>query len=292
MLHPDIDHLSLWEVAHRWHGQDPNTSDPKALPLPVQDTLRTITRMQYRHQIQVCNENGIVLKDERTLVDFENFVDPSFSQTEITEHEEISEATGEPYKVVVSNIYEDPESGLTDEERWEHYAEFSQNWLRRHTAATQDFPECFQNRIYNRQTLDSVHINKGGIRELCETLKVPLPAFWFTEEEQNEHLAKLEGERDDNGPEEFSGRIKQDQIDRFWSKLADKQKHRVLCREIAQALWKESPQLSIADICKHEAIRRFGGGRYYAKPDTLRDWIKDLDPRPEESKKGGRPRSQ
>lgn len=34
------DYLSLWEVAHRWHGVDPNKTPD--LPLAVQDALRYI----------------------------------------------------------------------------------------------------------------------------------------------------------------------------------------------------------------------------------------------------------
>ncbi|MGA9165214.1 MAG: hypothetical protein WBZ31_12230 [Thiobacillus sp.] len=34
------DYLSLWEVAHRWHGVDPNKTDASDLPLAVQDALR------------------------------------------------------------------------------------------------------------------------------------------------------------------------------------------------------------------------------------------------------------
>ncbi|MCL1485547.1 MAG: OST-HTH/LOTUS domain-containing protein [Marinobacter sp.] len=29
MLHSVIDHLSVWEVAHRWHSYDPNSTDPQ-----------------------------------------------------------------------------------------------------------------------------------------------------------------------------------------------------------------------------------------------------------------------
>lgn len=81
MLHSAIDHLSVWEVAHRWHGFDPNTTDPQALPLAVQDTLRTITRMQFGHKLTVCNKRGIVLKDQRSLVEFENFKVPEFTKS-------------------------------------------------------------------------------------------------------------------------------------------------------------------------------------------------------------------
>lgn len=38
------DYLSLWEVAHRWHGIDPNKTEPASLPLVVQDTLRYLCR--------------------------------------------------------------------------------------------------------------------------------------------------------------------------------------------------------------------------------------------------------
>lgn len=33
-------YLSIWEVAHRWHGVDPNKTSPSDLPINVQDTLR------------------------------------------------------------------------------------------------------------------------------------------------------------------------------------------------------------------------------------------------------------
>lgn len=46
LRHPHVmpmivsDYLSLWEVAHRWHGVDPNKTDVLDLPLAVQDSLR------------------------------------------------------------------------------------------------------------------------------------------------------------------------------------------------------------------------------------------------------------
>lgn len=38
------DYLSLWEVAHRWHGIDPNRTDSSDLPLSVQDALRYLCK--------------------------------------------------------------------------------------------------------------------------------------------------------------------------------------------------------------------------------------------------------
>src|SRR5882724_1314072 len=50
--------LSVWEVAHRWHGMDPNTSDPKNLPLPVQDTLRALCKDLVEQAIPASNQMG------------------------------------------------------------------------------------------------------------------------------------------------------------------------------------------------------------------------------------------
>lgn len=36
-------YLSIWEVAHRWHGVDPNKTDPSDLPMIVQDTIRHLS---------------------------------------------------------------------------------------------------------------------------------------------------------------------------------------------------------------------------------------------------------
>ena len=70
----DFGHLSIWEIAHRWYDVDPNTSDPKSLPLPVQDLLRVITNMQVRHFLPVLKKSGVQLKYEGTFVSFEDFL--------------------------------------------------------------------------------------------------------------------------------------------------------------------------------------------------------------------------
>lgn len=40
-----LHNLSLWELAHRWHGHDPHQSDdPRTMPLEVKDTLRNLAQ--------------------------------------------------------------------------------------------------------------------------------------------------------------------------------------------------------------------------------------------------------
>ncbi|MCC5858609.1 MAG: hypothetical protein JJT90_10665 [Ectothiorhodospiraceae bacterium] len=67
------------------------------------------------------------------------------------------------------------------------------------------------------------------------------------------------------------------------------QRDRELCRAIARTLWDEHPEMTIAAMTRHHAIRIYGNGKQYKEP-ALRKWIKDLDPRPPGLKKGGRPR--
>jgi hypothetical protein len=290
MLLTDIDHLSVWEVAHRWHDVDANLTDPIALPLAVQDTLRTITRLQYRHELPVCSTSGVVRKNERTLVSFEKYVVPEFMQSEVTETEDEAKTHGDERTIhKTRSLSEDPSCDLTEDERRESYEAFSANWLSRHNAAVESFPRCFDHREFDKATLSSVHINQDSVREMCELLAQPLPTFWFSPNEVKEHRKRLEGEHFPGDEDNLGGRINQTRIDAFWARLASKQQHRLLCRAIATELWRLNPNKSIAEICRDHAIQGFGGGRYYTKADTLREWIKDLDPRPDEQKKGGRP---
>lgn len=57
------DYLSLWEVAHRWHGVDPNKSDPSDLPLVVQDTLRYLCGAVLSGDVPLCISNVIDAND-------------------------------------------------------------------------------------------------------------------------------------------------------------------------------------------------------------------------------------
>ena len=47
--------------------------------------------------------------------------------------------------------------------------------------------------------------------------------------------------------------------------------------------------MTIEDIGQHEWIQKFGNARHYTGRDTLRNWIKDLNPKPPGQRRG-RPR--
>jgi len=56
------------------------------------------------------------------------------------------------------------------------------------------------------------------------------------------------------------------------------------CRTIAAILWAQNPSYQIKQIIEHEWMAKFSEGMTYGER-TIREWIKDLDPRPAEEKK-------
>lgn len=56
------------------------------------------------------------------------------------------------------------------------------------------------------------------------------------------------------------------------------------CRTIAAILWAQNPSYQIKQIIEHEWMAKFSEGMTYGER-TIREWIKDLDPRPTEEKK-------
>ena len=60
----------------------------------------------------------------------------------------------------------------------------------------------------------------------------------------------------------------------------------MICQAIARTLWDEHPYMSIEDMKKHKAIQIYGNGRAYVGKNTLQDWLRPVDPRPQENKTG------
>ncbi len=51
--------FSLWEVAHRWHNLDPESTNPQKLPFAVQDTLRSLAGANHYDGLMIVNCNGV-----------------------------------------------------------------------------------------------------------------------------------------------------------------------------------------------------------------------------------------
>ena len=60
-------------------------------------------------------------------------------------------------------------------------------------------------------------------------------------------------------------------------KLRPDQRHRLAVREAAKKIWKEHPEITIADMIERDELNEVCEGKVYTK-ETMRNWIKDLAP--------------
>lgn len=61
---------------------------------------------------------------------------------------------------------------------------------------------------------------------------------------------------------------------------------KIKCQAIAQTLWQIYPKMTTEEMKKHPAILEFGGGKDFQGKNTLRDWLSEVDPRPDDKKTG------
>jgi hypothetical protein len=264
-MHSTFDHLSIWEIAHRWHDIDPNLTEQNAIPLQVQDTVRMICKALVHCEISVCNDKGIERKNPNDCPDFDDY-QPSVNQ----DGEEIED----------------------DDELWEQYEKFSDGWNAQHLRLVDGLEKTYEKRTYEKSQLEQAHINQHSLVKLCREWEIDLPEFWFTKMEislfcKASDWVPQSGNEVDESPYS-KGSITRDEADKLWATLQHKQKARLLAREIAKILWKDEFSRTIVDISKNKDFLKYGQCEMYAGKNTLRDWIKDLNPN---SNSGGRPRA-
>ena len=68
------------------------------------------------------------------------------------------------------------------------------------------------------------------------------------------------------------------------TKLSEKQGDKASFQGIAKALWEKNPNLTQAEIINHERIEFFK--MTYTGKNTLPNWLREIDPRPIESRRG------
>lgn len=261
-----IDLLSIWEISHRWYDHDPNLTDPKALPLDTQDLLRFITRLMYYHNLSVFDKSGHEFSNASHLVSFKDY-DPFRDYPE-----DKPEFDSEQDYIVFKS---------------DKYGEFEQTQLKMHDEYVENFEQCFRNRIYNKSELEKTHLSLYAVEDLCINYQIDPPAFWFNEKEilRIKKSFEIEHEVESlNQQLENAGNDSNDKL--FKGRHADSKLDKELCRAIAATLWSEYPEMTIAAITSHKAIQQYGNGAQYRDKDTIRNWIKDLDPRPENERRG------
>ena len=154
--------------------------------------------------------------------------------------------------------------------------------------AYQYHDESVKGHFIDSRHLDSVllQIDDLGIWALKQGL--PFPDFCLTQFQKELLQKQLEANKSESASTLKKTKLNQDDADQFWHRLSNSQRSRLITRHIATELWKSDETRTIADIQRHPIVQEYCGAKHYSDKDTIRNWIKDLDPR-DVSSKVGRP---
>lgn len=235
-------HLSLWEIAHRWHGADPHSDATP--PIEVQDWLREACLLIIDHEIHVSTAWGVEASNFRDRIPRHKFCADE-SNTEKSFHEQ--------------------------------YADHVDSLVKRHNGLVDGLEVVFQKSEFPKEKLLKVHLSRHEIPVLCDLLDLELPAFWFSDSERASESNHRHLEKE---PEQFeiTGKLTKEQVEAFWEQITNSQRTRLICRHLAAKLWQKDPKLTIVDVAGSELLQEFGGASYYNGKNTVRDWISDLNP--------------
>jgi len=240
--------LSIWEIAHRWTGHDPDHTDPKKLPLEVQDYLRCLTRALIHEEFHVHNENGIQYCNPSDVIGFDDY------QSSV------------------------PDLSVKEDEYWAHYDARTKKYL----AAVEDLELCYKKRIYDKPKLESIFFTKPEVYRYAINEGIPVPEFWISASDIKGFRNEKLGDDGLSNPNSVDERVRP-------GRPLKRDIDRLVCRAVAAALWSKDPSMTIEGIIRHEVTQTHGNSKVYTSKNTVRDWIKDLDPRPK-GKKSGAPK--
>lgn len=125
---------------------------------------------------------------------------------------------------------------------------------------------CYYNQKIDKPLLDSVYVSRAEILRWCESEYLSQPQFWL-----EDNLISKIPEKSKN-----PSASKRDKAESAWKALA-------------QALWLIDPRIHPSHIAKSAALRKFENIKDYT-PETVRDWIVDLDPLINERNTGAPPK--
>jgi hypothetical protein len=283
-----IRHMSLWDIAHRWSGFDPQSSSNDSIPIQVRDTLFAMLKGQLAQELGTTLPSGKTMRTRMYLPLWSNYLTNSDEEWDGTDAHKF-----ELYEEYMNTIVEEPLFKVLHL----HYKIISGS------------------QPLDRQYLLNIHCDKSSLLKWSLLCQLPFPSFWFTEDskaeailEANESLFIDEGisryqmRRSSKPPKgliqsltlafktqlskdetadlepKMGRKLSKEDIDQFWKRLSPAQKSRIVSREIAEIVWSEEKDLSITEVSKHPAIQKYGGGAYYHGSDTVTNWISGVAP--------------
>lgn len=130
--------------------------------------------------------------------------------------------------------------------------------------------------VGHKDLLLGVYLDQTEVMRWCFNAGKELPDFWFEPDEVQAQWEFLN-----------RGRLTAAST----PKLRPDQEDKAKCQGIARGLWKQHPDMTIADMARRREILVEGNGKAYTGKNTLRNWLKEVAPEAVR-KRRGRPKKQ
>ena len=143
--------------------------------------------------------------------------------------------------------------------------------------------ELARKREYPKEELNNIFISKDEFFKWALIFDVPLPSFWYSEDEINYYYVRRKFYYDDKPHYEQSIHVHS-------KKPTASQEDKQLAQTIAKQCWEESPDTNIKDMTQHEAVQIQGNGKLYTYK-TLRKWLSEVAPSHIKGKPGRPPKA-
>lgn len=245
--------LTIWEVGLRWAGYEVKKEYEKNLPQAAKDAMRLIMEAQGDGELQIIEDlDYIPIRNAFEECEVDEWGDPIFSAMR-------------------------PRFG-GEQEAIIHFQS-----------------QMIRNCTYEAWHLQIVYVDKEDLAKWAMNEGLPFPDFWFSESEKRKVIDEFNSRYPEKAvpiaeSDVSEGRLKQDEIDAFWQRLSHKQRARLMTREAAKVIWGANPDFTITQVANHEVVQEYCGAKVYAGKDTVRDWLKGLDPRPRDRRVGRPPK--
>lgn len=159
--------------------------------------------------------------------------------------------------------------------------------------------DAVNGQAYNRKLLKHVVIERWAFKDWCERRSIPSPEFWFPggwtdyrwpEDDPPAPQVVVSLPRGEEGTAANEATSEISESKEAIGKLRDVTRFRIASQVIAEAVWKQQPDMTIAAMVQHDLVQNYGGAKHYGE-ESVRRWIKLVAPATVSAKRG-RPKKQ
>ena len=146
----------------------------------------------------------------------------------------------------------------------------------------EDIFDLIAGKKYKRSLIKWATIERHELYDWCKRHAIPLPEFWFPAGWGLHYDWKAgEADADADAPP-------LDECPEGSKPLPEVRapaRSRIAAQEMAEALWAEVPNMTIADMIRHPDLVKYAKASHY-QPDTVRRWLSEVAPAAVRNKRG------